>query len=413
MSLAMRCIALLAVAAAYTPPRRSPRSPGGRQGPAGAPRPKRTPVVEPLEQWGNFDVGPHRMGVSTVSWGDATCGWRPDMIRKKKSSLELFGTADVNAVYQTLTAGGIKTWDVSAGAEGAELLGRAAEANMNLDPPRLAVRCAPSLRTRLKAIFSSKQVARHGASSVARGVRNTLDIMGSAYVDLLLVGPAEPTSSVSAVKKAASAVAAQAGRVDGVGIANVRGGKALRAADAALRGAGLRPVACAVDLSLVDNGAIRDGTLAAAKDLGLTVLARSPLYAGLSSGEITAQNPTGGARFGVTPKFRFRALNELAPLHGAIEQVASMVEARRADDERSAAASAGREPPKTRPEKVLPTQVALQWIAAKGCVPMPAVKTEAHAKVILGCQGWALTEAEVKVLDAVLPRSPPKFPRLR
>ena len=44
---------------------------------------------------------------------------------------------------------------------------------------------------------------------------------------------------------------------------------------------------------------------------------------------------------------------------------------------------------------------------------MPAVKTEAHAKVILGCQGWALTEAEVKVLDAVLPRSPPKFPRLR
>ena len=110
----MRCIALLAVAAAYTPPRRSPRSPGGRKGPAGAPRPKRTPVVEPLEQWGNFDVGPHRMGVSTVSWGDATCGWRPDMIRKKKSSLELFGTADVNAVYQTLTAGGIKTWDVSA-----------------------------------------------------------------------------------------------------------------------------------------------------------------------------------------------------------------------------------------------------------------------------------------------------------
>ena len=86
MSLAMRCVALLAVAAAYTPPRRSPRSPGGRK-PAGAPRTKRTPVVEPLEQWGNFDVGPHRMGVSTVSWGDATWGWRPDMIRKKKSSL--------------------------------------------------------------------------------------------------------------------------------------------------------------------------------------------------------------------------------------------------------------------------------------------------------------------------------------
>jgi len=44
---------------------------------------------------------------------------------------------------------------------------------------------------------------------------------------------------------------------------------------------------------------------------------------------------------------------------------------------------------------------------------MPAVKTDAHAKVLLGCKGWALTEAEVRVLDAVLPAAPPKFPRLR
>ena len=98
--------------------------------------------------------------------------------------------------------------------------------------------------------------------------------------------------------------------------------------------------------------------------------------------------------------------------HPSRDQVCMMVESRRADDERSAAARQGREL-KTRPTKVLPTQVALQWIAAKGAVPMPAVKTEAHAEVVLGCKGWALTEAEVKVLDAVLPRSPPKFPRLR
>ena len=402
----------VASASAYTPPRRSPRSPRGRGGAGKAPQRKREIVVEPLESWGNFDVGPHRLGASTVSWGDAACGWRPNLKRKKKTSGEIFGTEDVNKAYQALSAGGVRCWDASAGSEAVELLGRCAEANFQLDPPRVAARCAPSLRARARALFSGRSTARYAATSVSKAVDGTLEAFGAAYVDLLLVGPPKPGGSAAAVRKAAAAAARAGGRVDGVGISNVRGGDNLRAACEALRAAGLRPVACSVELSLVDNGALFDGTLAAAKDLDLTVLARAPLHGGLGSGDVTAQNPTGGAKFGVTPKFRFRALTELAPLHDAINQVASMVEARRADDDRKAAQDAGREL-KTRPEKVLPTQVALNYIAAKGAVPMPAVKTEAHAEVVLGCKGWALTEAEVKVIDAVLPKSPPKFARLR
>ena len=253
---------------------------------------------------------------------------------------------------------------------------------------------------------------RTGAASVAGAVEKTTNALGSAYLDLLLVGPSTASASPSAATKAAGALQGAGGRADGVGVANVKTGAALRQAHAHFAAKGLRLVACAVDFNLVDNSALRDGTLEVAKELDVTVLARSPLAAGLGSGAVTAQNPTGGAKFGVTPKWRFRALNELAPLHGAIDQVCMMVESRRADDERSAAARQGREL-KTRPTKVLPTQVALQWIAAKGAVPLPAVKTEAHAKEILGCQGWALTEAEVRVIDQALPRSPPKFPRLR
>ena len=88
-----------------------------------------------------------------------------------------------------------------------------------------------------------------------------------------------------------------------------------------------------------------------------------------------------------------------------------MVQARRADDERSMAQRQNRDAGKV--DKILPVQVALQWVRAKGAVPLPAVKNQKHAQAIIGCQGWALEANEVQVLDAALPRSVPKFERLR
>ena len=64
--------------------RRSPRGPK----PTPSPR-RRDPVVEPLESWGAFDVGRHRVGVSTVSWGDPACGWTKGLKRKKSTNDEL------------------------------------------------------------------------------------------------------------------------------------------------------------------------------------------------------------------------------------------------------------------------------------------------------------------------------------
>ena len=93
---------------------------------------------------------------------------------------------------------------------------------------------------------------------------------------------------------------------------------------------------------------MRDGTLEAAKELDITVLARSPLASGLGSGEITERNPTGGSTVGASPKWRPRALRQLAPLHDAIEQVCGMVQARRADNERSMAQRQNRDAGKVR-----------------------------------------------------------------
>jgi pyridoxine 4-dehydrogenase len=44
-------------------------------------------------------------------------------------------------------------------------------------------------------------------------------------------------------------------------------------------------------------------------------------------------------------------------------------------------------------------QIAINYVVAKGCVPVPGINTPKEAEELLGCLGWALTEEEVDMLD--------------
>jgi aryl-alcohol dehydrogenase-like predicted oxidoreductase len=48
-----------------------------------------------------------------------------------------------------------------------------------------------------------------------------------------------------------------------------------------------------------------------------------------------------------------------------------------------------------------PAQVALNWVIAKGAVPIPGVKNARQAEDNVATISWSLTEAEVAALDAV------------
>jgi aryl-alcohol dehydrogenase-like predicted oxidoreductase len=63
-----------------------------------------------------------------------------------------------------------------------------------------------------------------------------------------------------------------------------------------------------VELSLLEQSALADGTVATCQRLGVAVLAGAPLAHGLCSGRYTASNPTGG-KFVKNPRQtqRFRA----------------------------------------------------------------------------------------------------------
>lgn len=46
------------------------------------------------------------------------------------------------------------------------------------------------------------------------------------------------------------------------------------------------------------------------------------------------------------------------------------------------------------------TQVALNYVIAKGGVPLVEVNTPKQAEELLGCLGWVLIEEDVSMLDA-------------
>lgn len=50
--------------------------------------------------------------------------------------------------------------------------------------------------------------------------------------------------------------------------------------------------------------------------------------------------------------------------------------------------------------EITTTQIALNYIVAKGGVPLPEVNSPSQAEELVGCMGWSLTDEEVSMLEA-------------
>jgi len=48
---------------------------------------------------------------------------------------------------------------------------------------------------------------------------------------------------------------------------------------------------------------------------------------------------------------------------------------------------------------VTTAQIAINYVVAKGCVPVVGINTPKEADELIGCLGWALTDEEVSMLD--------------
>lgn len=140
----------------------------------------------------------------------------------------------------------------------------------------------------------------------------------------------------------------------------------------ALASRGLALATNQIEFSLLRRSPETSGLLATCRELGVLPLAYSPIGQGRLTGKYSAQNPPPGKRnFSNHP----------------MEVVDAVVaELRRIGEKHGGK---------------LPSQVALNWVMAKGAVPIPGAKNRHQAEENAGALGWSVDDDDLARLDRV------------
>ncbi|MBW2258401.1 MAG: aldo/keto reductase, partial [Deltaproteobacteria bacterium] len=192
---------------------------------------------------------------------------------------------------------------------------------------------------------------RVATSSLPAALGRSLDRLGLERVDLYQVHwPYTVLSLEGLMARLADEVAS--GRVGAVGVSNY-GATQMRRAHAALAERGVPLVSNQVNYSLLHRAPENNGVLDACHELGIALIAYTPL----ASGALTGKYRPGGRKPIRIRRFRraYRRLDETMPVVEELERI-------------------GREHDRS------PAQVALNWLARQpGVIPIPGAKNAAQA----------------------------------
>lgn len=167
----------------------------------------------------------------------------------------------------------------------------------------------------------------------------------------------------------------QQGRIEAVGVSNYSA-KELREAHEILAKRGVNLAVNQVRYSLLTRQIESKGILDTAQELGVTILAYSPLAQGLLTGKYSATKSPGGARK-FDSRFNQSGLEKIAPVMSLLRQIGEKYE-------------------KT------PSQVALNWLVCRGgVIPIAGVKTAEQVKENVGAIGWEMSEEEFNSLEEI------------
>ncbi len=303
---------------------------------------------ESLIPLGKTDIQIPRMGVGTWAWGD----------RRFWNFGQGYNDADIRAAFDASLAAGINFFDTaelygSGRSErflGSFLLGAST-------PVIVATKFFP-FPWRL-----SKAVLLHA-------LRNSLERLNLQRVDLYQMHWPFPPVPVETWAEAL-AQAVQQGLTRAVGVSNYSA-EQMRRASTVLAKHGIALASNQVDYSLLKREVEQNGLLKTCQELGITLIAYSPLAQGVLTGKYTPEQPLPGMRGWRHPRAVLGKVQPLLRLMGEI---------------------GGAHGGKT------VAQVALNWTICKGTVPIPGAKNAKQAQENLGALGWRLSEAEVAALD--------------
>lgn len=213
------------------------------------------------------------------------------------------------------------------------------------------------------------------ARSITRTIGERQKFLDGYTIDLYQIhGPMAFTTRSAEMNAMADLM--DAGKIRSIGISNYNA-RQMRRAHEVLVSRGLRLTSNQVRYSLLDRGIESNGVLDAAKELGVTIIAYSPLSMGLLTGKFH-ENPD---LLNSRPFLRRRQLRRR--IDASRELIAEL--------ERLAIAYG-----------VTASQVALNWVInfhGETIVAIPGATKVRHAEQNVGAMTFALTDAELLRLD--------------
>lgn len=210
---------------------------------------------------------------------------------------------------------------------------------------------------------------RFGKGSIPRALKGSLARLDVESVDLYQIHWPTPLMSTDTMMEGL-AECAKSGMARTVGISNFDQSRML-AAYSALARHSISLASNQLHYSLLNRTVEKNGTLARCKELGIRLIAYSPLEKGLLTGKYSVEAPPPGSRgrmyTGLLPRIGplLKSMTEIGQDHGGKSN----------------------------------TQVALNWLIYKGALPIPGAKNAKQARENAGGLGWKLTDEEAAKLD--------------
>jgi aryl-alcohol dehydrogenase-like predicted oxidoreductase len=299
-----------------------------------------SPLVKPL-------------GIGAWSWGD-TLFWQYG---------KGYGVAEVRAAFEAAITAGITFFDtaeVYGNGESERLLGQfARETDI---PIQIATKYGP-LPWR---VFRQ---------SVADAVTESLKRLQVEKIALYQVHWPFTFFMTQETLMNALADEVEKGRIEAVGVSNYSA-EQMRTAHDILARRGVPLGVNQVRYSLLSRQIETQGILETARELGVTILAYSPLAQGLLTGKYTSDAPPSGPRQWDS-RYKSDGLQKIEPVLSVLREY-------------------GEKYGKT------PAQVALNWLICQpGVLPIPGAKNAAQAEQNAGALGWQLNSEEVMRLEQV------------
>lgn len=213
--------------------------------------------------------------------------------------------------------------------------------------------------------FKAEQLPKELEASLVRLERDSIDLYQHHF-------PVKGVPILKLMDQLADVV--EAGKVKAVGVSNYSV-EQMREAHTALAKRGIPLASNQVEYSLLHRQPEVNGVLNACRELGITLIAQSPLGMGALTGKYSAKNRAGGFFRRILPNFSRKTMDAIQPVINLLRQI-------------------GERYSKT------PSQVALRWLIENPIVlPIPGAKNSRQATENAGALSFSITPEEVEVLN--------------